>query len=308
MQFVRWLRQNGRLDRDPLAGLKGGNVRTDRRHIRRTLPADQLAKLLDTARGSQQMFRGLGGDTRYHADIVALATGFRLEEVAGLCPEDFDLTADPPTVRLAAVDTKNRQGANQPLPQPTADLLASYLGSKPVGQPIWPGTWGTRGTDTLKLDLKAAGIPYSVQGPDGPEFFDFHAQRATDITMLVQSGVTVKEAQVLARHSDPRLTLNVYTKLQMGDLAAAADRLPNLPAGPTRQPADLRPRRLLPGGVSDLPRQPTRSPAAGSPLTPRLIATANRRRRLTKVRATAPRAGHRPKCWKCRGLTTPDGY
>ena len=59
-QFVKWLHENGRLDRDPLAGLKGGNVRTDRRHIRRTLPTDQLAKLLDTARDSQQLFRGLG--------------------------------------------------------------------------------------------------------------------------------------------------------------------------------------------------------------------------------------------------------
>ncbi len=226
-QFMRWLHQNSRLDRDPLAGLKGGNVKTDRRHIRRTLPADQLAKLLDVTRASAETVRGLGGDARHHAYVMALSTGFRLEEVAGLCPENFDLSADPPMVRLAAADIKNRQGANQPLPRPTADLLATYLGGKPVSQPIWPGTWGTRGANMLKLDLKAAGIPYSVPGPDGPEFFDFHALRATNITMLVQSGATVREAQVLARHSDPRLTLGVYTKLQTSDIAAAANRLPN---------------------------------------------------------------------------------
>ena len=42
---------------------------------------------------------------------------------------------------------------------------------------------------------------------------DFHALRATYITMLVRSGASVKEAQELARHSDPKLTMNVYTKL-----------------------------------------------------------------------------------------------
>ncbi len=40
---------------------------------------------------------------------------------------------------------------------------------------------------------------------------DFHALRATYITMLVKGGATVKQAQDLARHSDPKLTMNVYT-------------------------------------------------------------------------------------------------
>jgi hypothetical protein len=35
-------------------------------------------------------------------------------------------------------------------------------------------------------------------------------------------------AQVLARHSDINLTLNVYTRLQMSELAVALDKLPKL--------------------------------------------------------------------------------
>ncbi len=57
--------------------------------------------------------------------------------------------------------------------------------------------------------------------------FDFHALRNTYITLVVKSGASVKEAQDLARHSDPKLTMNVYTKLGVHDLATALDRLPS---------------------------------------------------------------------------------
>src|SRR5205823_5689619 len=149
---------------DPLAGLKGGNVKTDRRRIRRPLTPADLGRLLDTARASREEFRGMTGAARYHAYVVALSTGFRLEEVAGLCPEGFDLAAAPPTVRLAAADTKNRQGANQPLPRQAVALMTAYLAGRPVGQPVWPGTWAERGAEMLQLDLAAAGIPYRVDG------------------------------------------------------------------------------------------------------------------------------------------------
>lgn len=45
----------------------------------------------------------------------------------------------------------------------------------------------------------------------------------------------MKEAQELARHSDPKLTMNIYTKLGVHDLAGALDRLPRLmPPRPDR--------------------------------------------------------------------------
>jgi hypothetical protein len=44
--------------------------------------------------------------------------------------------------------------------------------------------------------------------------------------MLIQSGASVKEAQELARHRDPKLTMNVYTKLGIHDLAAAMESMP----------------------------------------------------------------------------------
>ena len=39
---------------------------------------------------------------------------------------------------------------------------------------------------------------------------DFHAVRLAYINLVIESGVTVKEAQVLARHETPELTMNIY--------------------------------------------------------------------------------------------------
>jgi len=58
-------------------------------------------------------------------------------------------------------------------------------------------------------DLHASGIPKVT--PEGK--LDFHALRVTYVTLLVQAGAYVKEAQSLARHSDPKLTMNVYAKV-----------------------------------------------------------------------------------------------
>jgi integrase len=61
----------------------------------------------------------------------------------------------------------------------------------------------------------------------------FHALRTTYSTMLVERGASVKVAQQLARHSDPKLTLNFYPKLGIHGLASG---LAGLPASPRQQP------------------------------------------------------------------------
>ena len=57
---------------------------------------------------------------------------------------------------------------------------------------------------------------------------DFHALRTTYITLLVKGGASVKVAQELARHSDPKLTMNVYSKLGIHDLTGALGALPGM--------------------------------------------------------------------------------
>ncbi len=57
---------------------------------------------------------------------------------------------------------------------------------------------------------------------------DFHALRHTFISNLAQGGVHPKDAQALARHSTIRLTMDRYTHVARGKLAAALEALPDL--------------------------------------------------------------------------------
>ena len=87
--------------------------------------------------------------------------------------------------------------------------------SSPDGQPmpVWPGTWQERGADMLRIDLDVVGIPYVVEGGDGPLHADFHCLRHSFVAMLDRSGETLKEAMQLSRHSDPKLTAAVYGRV-----------------------------------------------------------------------------------------------
>src|SRR5262249_10334374 len=132
---------------------------------------------------------------------------------------------------LGAAETKNRKGATQPLPPDVAAVLRDYLTGRPGGAPLWPGNWWKLGADMLRIDLDAVGIPYAVEGPDGPLYADFHALRHSYVALLEKSGATLKEAMQLARHSDPKLTMAVYGRAQLHDLGRAVERLPVLTAG-----------------------------------------------------------------------------
>src|SRR5262249_14971946 len=111
-------------------------------------------------------------------------------------------------------------------PRDVAEELGAYLSGKPAGLPVWPGTWAERGADMLKADLEAAGIPYVVDSPDGPLYADLHALRHSFVLALARAGVSLKQAMQLARHSDPKLTMNRYGRAQAHELAAVVRNLP----------------------------------------------------------------------------------
>jgi integrase len=238
-QFTAWLVQDRRLPDNPLAHLSGGNVKLDRRHDRQTLMADQLCRVIQSAGQSARKFRGLTGTDRAMLYSVACASGFRASELASLHPDDFTLDDEPPTVTLAAEYAKNGKTAVQPLPPDMVEIVRGYLASRQADQPIWPGTWPKKAAEMISLDLEAVGIPYVVEGTDGPLYADFHALRHSFIALLDKSGATLKEAMQLARHSDPKLTMAVYGRAQLHDLGQAVSRLPSLRSAPVTESAAL---------------------------------------------------------------------
>jgi excisionase family DNA binding protein len=260
--FTRWLVRLRRIGSDPLESLPLVNAAVDVRRARRELTADELRALLAGARASGRTFRGLAGEDRFMLYLVAAGTGFRANALANLTPADFDLDAAAPVVTLAARFAKNRRPKVQPLPADVADALRGYLTGKPAGAPVWGGTWasGCAGAEMIRRDLEAVGIPYAADGPDGPEYADFHALRHTYLTMLGRVGVDLRTAQELAGHSTPLLTAR-YSHRRLYDLAGAVGKLPALvptpgpDAGraevPLRRTGTEGPNGAAPGAVPD---------------------------------------------------------
>jgi hypothetical protein len=123
-----------------------------------------------------------------------------------------------------------------------AAILRDYLSGKAVNARVWAGTWAKdhRGAEMLRADLEAAGIPYAVEGPDGPEYADFHALRHSYLTLGGRAGIDLRTLQELAGHSTPTLTAR-YMHVRLRDAAGAVDKMPNLvPVGPTAGQVPLR--------------------------------------------------------------------
>jgi integrase len=135
---------------------------------------------------------------------------------------------ETPTVTRSARRNKSRVQKVQPLPADVAELLRDYLLDKPNGQPVWAGTWAKdrEGAEMLRIDLEAAGIPYTVEGPDGPLFADFHALRLTYLTLGGRAGIDLRTLQELAGHSTPTLMAR-YSHRRLYDLAGTVERLSN---------------------------------------------------------------------------------
>ncbi len=251
--FFRWLVKARRAGMNPLESLTPVNAAVDVRHGRRELTADELRALLTVTRTCTRAFRGLTGEDRYFLYLTAAGTGFRANALANLTPADFDLTPTAPTVTLAARFNKSKRVKVQPLPADVAAALGGYLAGRPAGVPVWGGTWQEKGADMLRADLEAVGIPYAIEGPDGPEYADFHALRHSYLTLGGRSGIDLRTLQELAGHSDPVLTAR-YTHRRLHDLAGAVDKMPSLvPTAEQTSAAPELPLRLTGTGGSNAP-------------------------------------------------------
>jgi site-specific recombinase XerC len=226
--FCRWMVPR-RMPSNPLAGLKLLNAQVDVRHARRELRVDELRRLLEATGQSAKVWRGLTGEDRAHLYLLAAVTGFRANALARLTPQDFRLHTEPATVLLSARSNKSRKVKIQPVPGEAVGPLRAYLRGRPAGARVWPGTWAKRSADMIRWDLQAAGLPFVVEGSNGPEHVDFHALRHSYLTLLGRSGVDPWTAQELAGHTDIRTTQR-YSHRRLDDMVQALTKLPRLTA------------------------------------------------------------------------------
>jgi integrase len=221
--FLRWATKDNRIRAHELGGIAKQNEKEDRRYIRRPLSEANLRTLISTTRTAPE-WRGISGEDRSIFYLLGAVTGFRRTEMSTLTPEDFDLDGPRPVVCLDASRTKNGDDAEQPLLVTVATELKSWLASKPHRSPVFALPEKT--AEMLHADLRRCGIePVDAKG----RVVDTHSLRHGYISALARAGVPLKVAQTLARHSDPKLTMNVYAHLSAFDLhGAVADALPDL--------------------------------------------------------------------------------
>ncbi len=226
-QFCKWMVMDRRASDNPVFHLSGQNTKTDRRHDRRNLTAEQLVNLLDATTNGKTV-RNLAGRDRAMLYRVAIETGLRRNELRSLKRDNFDLDSGEPSVTVNASETKNRKMAVLPIRPELVSELRQWFADRSIGPQ--DGLWPKLTDDTSRMlqhDLAAAGIPFV---DDAGLYADFHSLRHSFVSMLAAGDVHPKLAQRLARHSDINLTLSRYSHTVLADEAKALTALPQFPS------------------------------------------------------------------------------
>jgi integrase/recombinase XerD len=255
-QFTRWLVRDRRMQDDPLVHLSMLNVKVDRRHDRRALTSEEFSRLIEATMCSPPVVCMPGTD-RAMMYVLAAWTGYRKTEISSLTKRSIQIDGEPPTVTVAAAYSKRKRQDAQVLHPEVAKRLGAWLATKtnlgsddllfPVSAKV-PGAPERRTSKMMKADLAAARNKWLSEAKTDEDrqwreesdflcykdenglFADFHSNRHTFITNLERAGVSPRTAQTLARHSDIRLTMVVYTHIGLCDQTTAIESLPAPPS------------------------------------------------------------------------------
>ena len=252
-EFCSWMVKDGRASTSPLAHLSAINAKADVRRKRRALTDEEFEWLIRAALNGPPV-QCVEGTDRAMLYMVAVWTGYRRNELASITRGSLDFESSSPTASVTAAYSKRRRDDTIPLHAEVAERLQAWLANKELlhpSTPIFPlktaGGRLRRTSKMMELDLKAARAEWIAAAKDVEErtrressdflqycnddgsFADFHANRHTFISKLVKTGVGVKLAQVLARHSTPELTMNVYSHVDASDQSEAINKMDGPP-------------------------------------------------------------------------------
>lgn len=217
--FCSWCIKRGYLGTNPLHDLAPFD--TTPITIRRAMTEIEIVELFQAAPLERKFLYA-----------VAFTTGLRAGELRSLTENHIDV--ENCGLILNAEWTKNRKPGLQPLPASLLGNLQKFAREKIAGKLYEKFYKNFEGIDLpenpllyvpshpareMDKDLKIAGIHKTTSAGK----LDFHACRVAFISYILEAGATVKEAQVLARHSTPDLTLNTYARANDSRLAALTE-------------------------------------------------------------------------------------
>lgn len=201
--LLNWAVKFDMLEKNPLGVIDKQNERADQRNKSRALTPDEFTRLIDAT----------PDDDRKLYYLFAGWTGLRWGEVRGVRWQDIDLAKG--LLYLQAASTKARRADILPMPPELVELL--QVREKHMG-PVFGTSPQLR---TFQRDLQRAGIEYD--GARGQA--DRKSLRKTFCTHLAMSGTDLRTTQRLMRHSDIRLTAEVYTEVSHSEMREAVSRV-----------------------------------------------------------------------------------
>jgi len=201
--LFNWCVARGYLLENPLKSLGRFNITPKTR--RRAMTVEEIHALLRHCTPEHRLL--------YE---VALCSGLRAGELRALTVKHLD------TVRgglyLDAEWTKNRRSGFQPLPRGLVRSLAEAVAGQDKSALLLSVPQNT--SRVFDMDRERAGVAKWLPGQGK---VDFHSCRVAYVSFVLQSGATVKEAQSLARHATPDLTMNTYGRTRRDRLAEVAE-------------------------------------------------------------------------------------
>lgn len=234
-RFGSFLVETGRCAVSPFAALRKVATEADRRMEHRAFSQSEVLSLVSAAeqRGADRYLQrhpaapqekveqllddGWQRGTLY---LFAAYTGLRLGECRQLNWSDLRLDSLKGDVRVRAKTAKNRREQQIPLldsvkrrliehRQRCRDAL-SRTGAKDLSPDAKVFRIGLNLLAQFRKDAQFAGL--GLKDEHG-RTTTFHGLRATTATLLATAGVSPAVAMRILRHSDPRLTLKVYAKI-----------------------------------------------------------------------------------------------
>ena len=198
MAFLRWCEEGHRIESAAILATDTITPSTERR---KALTEPQIGRILDMCRS----------ESAYHTCIMlALLAGLRRGECCR-CLEWSDVDWQEGTMHVPGTKTKASDAV-----VPLAPMLADFLRDRRAKMP-----------DVLYVvDLDAHSMSQwwrRHRDELGLEGTTFHALRHTYVTELARAGVHPSVMQALARHSDSRMTMDVYTHVVLDQQRAATD-------------------------------------------------------------------------------------
>ena len=250
--FCNWLVKNDRLIRHPLLALGLFNADTDPRHARRPLSPEEFEYILEAAAKGGTV-EGITGKDRRLFYILAAWTGFRKGELGSVTLRHFKLDGEYPTLTIRASYSKRKHEDTQFLHPDVVAEFNVWVDERnpapdeilfPVSDKSCP--FERKTSVMVEKDLASARFVWINEANSDEEraaressdflkyvdshgkYADFHGLRHTFVTNLARANVSPKMAQTLARHSDIKLTMSIYSHVAPVEQAAAIRSLPGL--------------------------------------------------------------------------------